>query len=472
MLATVGSVLLGIAIVVAITAVTGYFVAQEFGYMTVDRSRLRARANGGDTGAQRALGITERTSFMLSGAQLGITVTGLVVGYVAEPLIGEGIGELLGTTGVPPGVGVAVGTVLALLLATVVQMVFGELFPKNLAIARPEPVARHLALSTAIYLKVFGWLIRIFDAASNLLLRLLRIEPVHDVEHSATSRDLESIIGESRESGELPADLSTLLDRVLDFADNTAREAMIPRPRVATVVATEPLEALVLRMAHGHSRYPVTGDSVDDVVGVVHLRDVLALDETERPGRCARDVAREPFFVPTSLPLPQLVTQLRHEDQELACVLDEYGGLAGVVTIEDVAEELVGEITDEHDPAGVDAEPSARPDGWTVPGSMHLDEVERLVDHDLPRGNYSTIGGLVITELGRLPKAGDTVAVRLDRDPEAAADGRGPLLTATVRTVHRRVPERVDLRLDEVDGGDRHDDPAEPGSGPNPEVPR
>ena len=162
--------------------------------MAVDRSRLKARASAGDAGAHRALGITRRTSFMLSGAQLGITVTGLIVGYVAEPLIGDGIGELLGGVGVPTGVGVGVGTVLALLFATVVQMVFGELFPKNLAIARPEPVARALALSTAIYLRAFGWLIWLFDQASNLLLKALRIEPVHDVEHAATPRDLEAII--------------------------------------------------------------------------------------------------------------------------------------------------------------------------------------------------------------------------------------------------------------------------------------
>jgi CBS domain containing-hemolysin-like protein len=189
-LSTVLEILLGVLVVLVVTAFTGYFVAQEFGYMAVDRSRLRAAAAAGDTGAGRALEITGRTSFMLSGAQLGITVTGLVVGYVAEPLIGEGVGELLGLTGVPTAVGVAAGTVLALLFATAVQMVAGELFPKNLAIARPEPVARRLARSTAGYLRLFGPVIRVFDAASNLLLRAVRIEPVHDVEHAATPRDL------------------------------------------------------------------------------------------------------------------------------------------------------------------------------------------------------------------------------------------------------------------------------------------
>lgn len=187
---TLLGVLAGFAVVLAITALTGYFVAQEFAYMAVDRSRLKARAEAGDAAAGRALAVTRRTSFMLSGAQLGITVTGLLVGYVAEPLIGRGLSEMLGGIGIPTGVGIAVGAVLAILFSTVVQMVFGELFPKNLAIARPEPVARSLALSTSSYLKLFGWLIRLFDQSSNLLLKALKIEPVHESSirrHHATS---------------------------------------------------------------------------------------------------------------------------------------------------------------------------------------------------------------------------------------------------------------------------------------------
>ena len=164
---TVLSLLSGVLVVLLITAVTGYFVAQEFAFMAVDRSRLTARAAAGDGAAKRALTITARTSFMLSGAQLGITVTGLLVGYVAEPLIGESLGALLGGVGIPTAVGVGIGAGLALLFATVVQMLFGELFPKNLAIARPEPVALKLARSTTVYLKVFSWLIWVFDQASN-----------------------------------------------------------------------------------------------------------------------------------------------------------------------------------------------------------------------------------------------------------------------------------------------------------------
>ncbi len=425
MIVEVLSVLLGVLVVVAITALTGYFVAQEFGYMAVDRARLRA---SGDVGARRALAVTDRTSFMLSGAQLGITVTGLLVGYIAEPLIGEGLGALFGGS----GVALAIGTVLALLLATVVQMVFGELFPKNLAIARPERTARVLALSTTVYLKLFGWLIHVFDAASNLLLRALRIEPVHDVEHSATPRDLEAIIDESREHGDLDEELSTLLDRVLDFTGRTARAAMIPRPRVTSVSADATLADLVGIMASGHSRLPVLGSGADDVVGVICLRDVLALEGRDLTGIRVADAARRPVLVPDSLPLPAVLAALRTADDEFACVVDEYGGLAGVITMEDIAEELVGEISDEHDPAGTDG-PRIGDGDWTVDAAMNIDEMERLIDADVPDGDYQTVGGLVIDVLQRLPQVGDTVALELG----------GRRLGLTVSAVERRVPSTV-----------------------------
>lgn len=472
MIGTILGILLGILVVLVITALTGYFVAQEFGYMAVDRSRLKARAAEGDTGASRALDITRRTSFMLSGAQLGITVTGLLVGYVAEPLIGNGIAELLGLVDVPQGVGLAIGITIALLFATVVQMVFGELFPKNLAIARPEPVARWLALSTKTYLALFGWLIRIFDAASNLLLRALRIEPVHDVEHSATPRDLEAIIDDSKDSGDLNPELAVLLDRAVDFGDRTARAAMIPRPRVSWVRADATVESLVGQMAVQHSRYPVLGPPAEatdsenaenalELVGVVCLKDVLALadrDDCPFDEVLVSDLMRAPVLVPSSLPLPQVLAQLRADDEELACVLDEYGSLAGVITVEDVAEELVGEITDEHDQAGTD-QALRSDDGWVVPGDRHVDEVGRLIEAELPEGDYQTVGGLVMAELQRLPVVGDAVVVTIAAE---GPDDEDRALCLVVQEVDRRVPSAVALEWtepvaagSEQDGDDR-----------------
>ncbi|WP_159943454.1 MULTISPECIES: hemolysin family protein [unclassified Nocardiopsis] len=450
MTSTVLSIGFGALVVFLITVATGYFVAQEFGYMAVDRSRLRARAAAGDSGAARALDITGRTSFMLSGAQLGITVTGLLVGYVAEPMIGRGVGELLGGVGVPTGTGVAVGTVLALLFSTVVQMVFGELFPKNLAIARPEPVARWLALSTRLYLRLFGPVIWLFDQAAILLLKAVRIEPVEDVQHAATPRDLESIIAESRESGDLPAELSALLDRTLDFHDRTAGHAMIPRPEVTTVEEGEPVSRVVELMASDHSRFPVLGEGVDDIVGVICLRDVLALGDRDLSGIRVSEVARETVMVPASLPLPVLLDRLREAGEEFACVVDEYGGLAGVVTTEDLAEELVGEIADEHTP---EEESPALLEGegsYLVPGALHIDEVERLIGHDLPEGDYETVGGLVIHELHRLPEVGDRTEIRLPRPASAHEDDPDMALTMTVNAVQRHVPHTVELHLREA----------------------
>ncbi|WP_208012517.1 hemolysin family protein [Cellulomonas shaoxiangyii] len=437
------SLLLGLLVVLAITAVTGYFVAQEFAYMAVDRSRLNARAADGDAGARRALTVTRRTSFMLSGAQLGITVTGLLVGYVAEPLIGESLGEALGGVGVPTGVGIAVGTVLALLLSTLIQMLFGELFPKNLAIARPEPVAVALATSTTLYLKVLGWLIRVFDSASNALLRVLRIEPVHDVEHSATARDLGHIVAESAETGDLPRELSMLLDRILDFPEQDVEHAMIPRSRVDVVRTGETVAQVRTRMSEGHSRYPVLGDD-DEVRGVVHLQDVLA---AEGPQDALVDTLMRPAqLLPTSMSLPDALRRLAGARNQLACVLDEYGGLAGVLTFEDLAEELVGEITDEHDPSDASAAVVEDDGSWTMAGDVHVDEVERAVGRDLPRGDYETIGGLTTAVHGALPDAGTSVVVLLPGDPGDLAHAGAPdpvWMRVEVLGLERHVPALV-----------------------------
>jgi CBS domain containing-hemolysin-like protein len=453
------SLLLGVVVVLAITVLTGYFVAQEFAYMAVDRATLASRAEAGDTAAKRALAVTRRTSFMLSGAQLGITVTGLLVGYVAEPLIGESLGALLGGVGIPTAVSVGIGAVLALLFSTIVQMLFGELFPKNLAIARPEPVARRLAASTTAYLKVFGWLIWVFDQASNLLLRALKIEPVHDVEHAATARDLEHIVEESRERGNLPAELSMMLDRILDFPDRDVEHAMIPRPRVDTVADTDTLGQLRALMASGHSRYPMLDAETGDVAGVVHLADLLITTEPDTAPVTA--IARECLVVSAFTSLPEALRQLAETNNQLACVIDEYGGFAGLITLEDLAEELVGEITDEHD---TDVDPEYVPvegDGvWEMAGDVHVDEVERALAVDLPRGHYETIAGLVIAAAGTLPEPGARLTVELPPDPGdlVHADEPAPRhLQVQVLAVQRHVPSRVRLEL--PDRTDTHPDP-------------
>ena len=453
------SLLLGFVLTAAIIAANGYFVAQEFAYMSVDRATLRTGAEKGDASAERALKVTKRTSFMLSGAQLGITVTGLMVGYVAEPFIGESLGELLSSAGVPIAVGISIGTVGALVLATVVQMIFGELYPKNLAIANPDPLSRRLARSTLIYLTAFGWLITFFDKSSNAMLRLLRVEPVHDVDSSATAKDLESIIEDSRASGDLTEDLSLLLDRILDFPERDVEHAMIPRSRVDAVTPATAIGEMRARMVRAHTRYPVIGDR-EEPIGVVQLAEVLAAAPDD--SRSVTEIMREPLIVPELMPLEDALELLSSTKNELACVIDEYGGFAGVLTIEDLAEELVGEITDEHDEdiAGVEDQE----DGvWLMDGDVHVDEVERTIGRDmlLPRGDYETLAGLLIAEGGNLPEVGDTVRIDLavfGADLMEEVPPR-PSLEVEVLEVDRHVPSELRIRLHEDSPDGSEDSP-------------
>jgi len=448
---TVISLLLGIVVILAIIAANGYFVAQEFAYMSVDRTRLAARAAEGDKAAKRALKVTKRTSFMLSGAQLGITITGLLVGFVAEPLIGESVGALLGGVGVPTGIAITIGTVGTLAIATIVQMLFGELYPKNLAIASPEPLSRALARSTLIYMTVFGWLISFFDTSANLLLRALRIEPVHDLDVSASASDLPHIIADSRDSGDLPIELSLMIDRILDFPQRDVEHAMIPRSQVDWVRPDTTLGELRELMARAHTRYPVI-DADDAPIGVVHLADVLSSLGGEHADAPVSTLMRPPTVLPTLMLLPDALTQLTRARNEIACVIDEYGGFAGVLTLEDLAEEVVGEITDEHD---VEFGELVVPDGdgvWIMDGDVHLDEVERALGRELPRGDVETIAGLLIAELGALPTEGDTVRVDLPVDPADLVMDSPVLyrLDVDVLQVERHVPTEVRVRLVEI----------------------
>lgn len=440
--------LLGFLIILAIIAANAYFVAQEFAYMAVDRTRLAASAALGDIGAQRALAVTKRTSFMLSGAQLGITVTGLLIGYVAEPMVGKSLGILLGGVGIPQAVGVSIGTVLALIIATLIQMIFGELFPKNLAIANPEPMAKALASSTTAYLTVCGWLITFFDKSANLFLKTLRIEPVHDLDVSASAEDLPHIIADSRNSGDLPLELSLIMDRILDFPHRDVEHAMVPRAQADWIEPTCTISELREMMAQGHTRYPVI-DNDDAPVGVVHLSDIIPKLKSGELDAPASSVMRPISIVPTLMPLPAALDTLVKSGSKMVCVIDEYGGFVGILTIEDIAMEVVGEITDEHDKYAVTPVNEEADGVWIMEGDVHLDEVERVVNHALPSGDFETIAGLLIAELGRLPTKNDTVIIAL---PTEGADlvANVPVqrqLEVSILRIARHVPSLVRVKL-------------------------
>ena len=450
-MAAVFTLLLGLLIVFVITALTAWFVAQEFAFMAVDRSRTAARAASGDSRAAKTKDVTARTSFMLSGAQLGITVTGLVVGYVAEPMIGGSLAQLMPGIGVGKGLSAALGATIALIVSTIIQMVLGELFPKNYAIARPEQVSDRLAPSTLAYLKIFGPLIWLFDKASETFLKLLRIEPVHDVEHSATARDLKHIVEESRDSGELPEELSDVIDRILEFPTRSVAHAMIPRARADVLQDDTPLHEVRAEMEGGHTRYPVVRD--DEVVGVVELLDVLMLDA--RDDRPVSAIMREPFTLSAFTSLPAAMSEMREANAQLAIVIDEFGGFDGVLSIEDLAEEVVGEIEDEHDPDDLTAiaeDDTVADDAWLCPGGTPTDEVERALDVTMPDGDYESIGGAAMAFNGGFVEVGETVTVPLPVDPGEWATQDVPhqrRLHIEVTEVENHVPHWVRLTVTE-----------------------
>ncbi|MCS7475950.1 hemolysin family protein [Umezawaea endophytica] len=437
-------IFLGLVAIVVLTAATGYFVAQEFTYMAVDRGRLQTLAEQGDKAADRAYRVTQRLSFMLSGAQLGITVTALLVGFVAEPLLGAGLSGLLGFTGWSEAARLSLSVATALVFATVVQMVLGELLPKNLAIAKPEELARALSGSTLVYLKVAGPVIKFFDASANRLLRTVGIEPVEELPQGATGAELVHIIGEAGDQGHLDPELSRLLDRGLDFRTLVAEQAMTPRVRVHTVRADEPAARVVELLDTGHSRFPVVGADLDDVIGVVGLAELLTLAPAERATTEIREIVAPTVLVPETLPLHHVLERLRTEHRQLACVVDEFGGFAGVVSLEDLAEELVGEIHDEDDLVG--EIPERLPDGtWALPGRLRVDEVADLTGVPLPRNEgYDTVSGLLLHHLGRTARVGDEVALTIET--QSLEDLPPRHVTLRVAAVERHVPRTVVLR--------------------------
>jgi CBS domain containing-hemolysin-like protein len=433
---------LGLLAVLLLTLGTGYFVAQEFAYLAADRVELSRQAAAGDHRAATAIRVMERLSFMLSAAQVGITVTGLVVGYIAEPAVSALIRPLLEVLGVPdaavPGIAVALGFAVA----TVLQMVLGELAPKNLALAKAESLAKALAPSTLVYLAVSRPVVELFDNSAAWLLRKVGIEPVEELHHGATLEELGQVIGESAgspEHGTLSGDLSELLTRALSFSERTAAEVMVPRPDVVIAPAAATAADLTELVArHGHSHYPVVGRHIDDVLGVAGVRELMTLPpNAETP---IGSICRPALMVPETMALPALVAQMQGRQEEFACVVDEYGGFAGLVTLEDVAEEVVGDITDENDPVEAGA---VRQEGWwEVDAALRMDEVARSTGLGLPdTDDYETVAGLVVAELGRFAEPGDRVVVRSGQD-----DGTGRRVEIEVLSVARRVPERVRMR--------------------------
>lgn len=401
---------LGLLAVVGLIAANGYFVAAEFSFVAAHRARFAEAAEAGDRRSRRALEVLSRLSFMLSGAQLGITVTSLVLGFIAQPTIGAAISPALSALGIPEGAVFGVSLTIAFLLATFTQMIFGELAPKNLAIARPEPVARRLASSTLLFLRLAGPFIRIFDSAANALLRLVRIEPVQELHAGVSTSELDLIVDTSAESGHLSPEQAALLARAIDFTELEASDAMVPWNRTVTIAAGATATDLRDLMSSAHSRFPVL-DAEGGIVGVVHAKDLLRIPPEEYEDVVVADLLHEVLVVPEAAGLRSVLRELRSHATEMAVVVDEYGGPAGVVTLEDLVEELVGDIADEYDAPFEEQPEEIEPGVWTVPAGWRVDEIARVTAFELPEGDYDTVAGLVLDRMERIPEVGDAVVV-------------------------------------------------------------
>ncbi|TKV60666.1 HlyC/CorC family transporter [Nakamurella flava] len=404
-----------------LVAGTALYVSAEFSFVTVDRATVAREAAGGDSGAASLQAALRQLSTHLSGAQVGITVTTLALGFVMEPSLARLLSVPLGWVGIGEAAASSVSVVLALVVATVLSMVFGELVPKNIAIAEPLETAKTIVRPMRVSTMIFRPLIWFLNGTANGVLRLIGVEPQEELRSARSPQELGSLVRRSAAQGTLEAPTAGLLARSIAFSDKTADDVLTPRTQVRFVKADDDADA-VLQAAidTGHSRFPVSGQDTDDVVGLVHLKRAVAVPPDERPAVRVSQLMVDVPVVPGSMPLDDLLELLRDQGLQLAVVADEYGGTAGILTLEDVVEELVGEITDEHDRAAVRGE--RRSDGvWLLPGTLRPDEITELTGVSLPEsGAYETVAGLVLARLGRMPVINDSVEVEATMSASAS----------------------------------------------------
>ena len=388
----------------------GLFVAHEFALVAVDRSRVSRRAAGGQASAQRTEQLLGRLSFHLSGAQLGITITSLVLGFIMEPAIASILEPALGgVVGDDRAAGASVA--IALVIATTFQMVMGELVPKSLAIAKPETVAYALSRSMQVYGVVAAPVVRAFNGCANWTVRRLGIEPQEELRSVRSLNELDLLFRSSGEEGQLDEDAVTLLTRAVRFTDKTAADALVPRTEVIGLSTGQTVaELTALAVQTGHSRFPVHDGDLDQIVGVGHVKDAFNVPFAQRATTPITEITGDALVVPESLDLSSLLKLLQSRATHLAVVVDEYGGTAGIITLEDLLEEVVGEIDDEHDRPTPPLSRVQRPGEWVLSGGLHPDEVFDTCGFELPEGPYETLAGFVLHSLGRIPVQGDRTA--------------------------------------------------------------
>ena len=434
--------LLGISI--ALMVVCGVFGAAEYSLVAVDRAAVERAAASGDKAAIGVRKALRSLSTQLSGAQVGVTITNLVIGFLAEPAIAGLLEPPLRVAGVPRAAVAGLAIAIALVLATVATMLIGELIPKKVGIAVPLEAAKATQGVMRLFTTVVKPAIHVLNGSANAVVRAVGVEPQEELRSARSSDELASLASRSASEGTLDEETAALVQRSVAFGPRTAGEIMTPRMRMAVIDANDPVsEVIDLSSTTGFSKFPVTKGSTDNIVGSVHVKQVMAVPRADRSSTKVREVMVPATVVPESLRLDPLLSLLRGEGFQMAIVSDEYGGTAGVVTLEDVVEEIVGDIADEHDRSV--ARLRQRPDGsWIVSGLLRPDEVLDATGLALPEHeDYDTVAGLLVQGLGRIPRAGDTVDVPLPTViPED--DDEEPILEHARLRVVRMDGRRVD----------------------------
>ena len=400
-------IMLGVGLL--LTVGTGLFVASEFALVNLDRAELEARQARGESRLSLTISALKHTSTHLSAAQLGITLTTLLTGYTMEPALSNLLRPTFIAWSIPEAAVAPIATIVAMLVATVLSMILGELVPKNFALALPLATAKLVIPFQIAFTTVFKPAVVVLNGSANGVLRGMGIEPKEELSGARSAEELSSLVRRSANAGLLEADTASLLDRTLMFSRLTADDVMTARPSMHAIAAGDSVDDVIqLARRTGHSRFPVYGDDLDDIMGVVHLKAAISVPRDRRAEVPVGALATEPLRVPETVHVDALIAELRARGYQLAIVVDEYGGTAGLVTLEDLVEELVGEVADEHDRtrAGV----IRNREGITFPGELRPDELRRRAGVEVPEGDvYDTVGGYVMSVLERVPSVGDEV---------------------------------------------------------------
>lgn len=426
-----------------LVAACGLFVMAEFALITVNRTKVERLVEKGDAQAQGVLHALTTLSTQLSSAQVGITITNLAIGFLAEPAIAYFIRQPLVSIGVPQEIVPPVAIIIGITLATAVTMVFGELVPKNLAIAKPLQFSKLAIGPLLLFTRVMRLPIRALNGCANAILRLFNVEPQEELASARSADELLSLVRRSALKGTLAKETAVMLERSLTFGDQTAIDIMTPRVQVHAVDANiSVVQALELAKETGLSRFPVYGKSIDDIVGVMHIKHAFGVPASRRKHTKIKQIMHQPILVPSTIELEPLLEALRHGGLQIAIVIDEFGGMDGIVTIEDVLEELVGDVRDEHDRTRPDIQKETK-GTWLLSGLLRPDEIGDQIRIFLPdEEEVETIGGMIIHRLERIPNNGDSIEVK-------AVDNEGNIIWVELKVKYmegNRV-DRVSLSI-------------------------